>query len=171
MAAAALLLGLALAAQRAGAGMGACYDGAGRPQRCLPVFENAAFGRRAEASHTCGSPPEDFCPHVGARRAGAQCQRCDAADPRLHHNASYLTDFHSQDESTWWQSPSMAFGVQYPNSVNITLRLGKRGRPPPPCSRPILGRGRGPGACAPWARLRHPERARERDLRPEEPEG
>ncbi|KAM4847896.1 laminin subunit gamma-3 isoform 1-T1 [Urocitellus parryii] len=125
MAAAALLLGLALAAPRAGAGMGACYDGAGRPQRCLPVFENAAFGRLAEASHTCGSPPEDFCPHVGARRAGAQCQRCDAADPRLHHNASYLTDFHSQDESTWWQSPSMAFGVQYPNSVNITLRLGK----------------------------------------------
>ncbi|XP_028353183.1 laminin subunit gamma-3 [Physeter macrocephalus] len=123
---AALLLGLALLAPRAaGAGMGACYDGAGRPQRCLPVFENAAFGRLAEASHTCGRPPEDFCPHVGAQGAGAQCQRCDAADPERHHNASYLTDFHSQDDSTWWQSPSVAFGVQYPTSVNITLNLGK----------------------------------------------
>lgn len=150
MAAAALLAGLALLALRgAGAGTGACYDGAGRAQRCLPVFENAAFGRLAQASHTCGSPPEDFCPHVGAPGgAWAQCQRCDAGDPARHHNSSYLTDFHSQDDSTWWQSPSMAFGVQYPTSVNITLRLGKRGFQAPPLSgprpHPIAGRDRRP---------------------------
>uniref|UniRef100_A0A8B9ZF43 Laminin subunit gamma-3 n=1 Tax=Anas platyrhynchos TaxID=8839 RepID=A0A8B9ZF43_ANAPL len=106
-------------------GSPACYDPRGLPRHCMPVFENAAFGRAAWATNTCGSPPEDYCQQMGARHASQLCQRCDAADPRLHHNASLLTDFHSQEESTWWQSQSMAFGIQHPNSVNITLRLGK----------------------------------------------
>ncbi|NXK10373.1 LAMC3 protein, partial [Herpetotheres cachinnans] len=114
-------LGLGLGA----GGSPACQDPQGQPRRCMPVFENAAFGRAARATNTCGSPPEDYCLQMGARHASALCHRCDATDPRLHHNASFLTDFHSQEESTWWQSQSMAFGIQHPNSVNITLHLGK----------------------------------------------
>ncbi|KAM7033792.1 laminin subunit gamma-3 isoform 1-T1 [Acridotheres tristis] len=115
------LLGLGLGA----GGSSSCWDPRGQPRRCMPVFENAAFGRAVLATNTCGSPPEDYCLHMGAQHASALCHRCDASDPRRHHNASFLTDFHSQEESTWWQSQSMAFGIQYPNSVNITLHLGK----------------------------------------------
>ncbi|NXJ87875.1 LAMC3 protein, partial [Corythaixoides concolor] len=116
-----VLLGLGLGT----GGSSACRDARGQPRRCMPVFENAAFGRAAQATNTCGSPPEEYCLQMGARHASALCHRCDATDPRHHHNASFLTDFHSQEESTWWQSQSMAFGIQHPNSVNITLHLGK----------------------------------------------
>lgn len=115
------LLWLALGA----GGSSSCWDPRGQPRRCMPVFENAAFGRAAQATNTCGSPPEEYCLQMGARHTSALCHRCDASDARHHHNASFLTDFHSQEESTWWQSQSMAFGIQHPNSVNITLHLGK----------------------------------------------
>ncbi|XP_074149992.1 laminin subunit gamma-3 [Sminthopsis crassicaudata] len=118
-------LGILLCLALAHGGMDACYDEQGRPQRCLPVFENAAFGRQAQVTNTCGSPPEEYCLQMGAPGDTQLCHRCDARHPDHSHNASYLTDFHSQEESTWWQSQSMAFGIQYPNSVNITLQLGK----------------------------------------------
>ncbi|XP_026541517.1 laminin subunit gamma-3 [Notechis scutatus] len=105
--------------------MDVCYNSQGRAQRCMPIFENAAFGRQAQASNTCGWPPETYCLQMGTRESSTLCHRCDGGDPLLSHNASYLTDFHSQEEPTWWQSQSMAFGVQHPTSVNITLHLGK----------------------------------------------
>ena len=103
--------------------MDSCYDDdGGRPSRCMPKFENAAFNRSVLVSNACGAPPEDYCMQTGSTRL---CHRCDAADPEHSHGARLLTDFHADQEPTWWQSQSMFYGVQHPNSVNITLHLGK----------------------------------------------
>ncbi|XP_068190889.1 laminin subunit gamma-3 [Antennarius striatus] len=104
------------------AAMDSCYDEEGIPSRCMPKFENVAFNRTVVASNVCGSPPEDYCMQTGSTRS---CHYCDASDPDLNHNASLLTDFHRNEESTWWQSQSMFYGIQHPNSVNLTLHLGK----------------------------------------------
>ncbi|XP_059214275.1 laminin subunit gamma-3 [Centropristis striata] len=100
------------------AAMDSCLDGS----RCMPKFENIAFNRTVVASNACGSPKEDYCMQTGSTRS---CHYCDASDPDLSHNASLLTDFNRNEESTWWQSQSMFYGIQHPNSVNLTLHLGK----------------------------------------------
>lgn len=104
------------------AAMDSCYDGEDAPSRCMPKFENIAFNRTVVASNVCGSPPEEYCMQTGSTRS---CHLCDASDPELSHNASLLTDFHRNEENTWWQSQSMFYGIQHPNSVNLTLHLGK----------------------------------------------
>lgn len=104
------------------AAMDSCYDEEGTMSRCLPKFENIAFNRTVEVSNVCGSPAEEYCMHTGSTRS---CHHCDASDPELSHNASLLTDFNRNEEPTWWQSQSMYFNIQHPNSVNLTLRLGK----------------------------------------------
>ncbi|KAF3849317.1 hypothetical protein F7725_015814, partial [Dissostichus mawsoni] len=102
------------------AAMDSCLDEEGAPSRCMPKFENIAFNRTVVVSNVCGSPPEDYCMQTGSTRS---CHHCDASYPELSHNASLLTDFHMDKERTWWQSQSMFYGVQHPNSVNITLHL------------------------------------------------
>ena len=102
-----------------------CYNLTGQVQQCQPEFENVAARASVETSDTCGTPPEDFCVQTGATGFTKSCHVCDSTDPMKSHNASSMTD--SLGSKSWWQSRSMHTGpVQFPNSVNITVRLGER---------------------------------------------
>lgn len=106
-----------------------CYsdDEETLPRHCQPPFENIAFQKDIEASNTCGQErPESYCVQTGASGATQTCGVCDSKDPTTTHDSRLLTDFNNINKITWWQSQSMLDGeVQSPNSINLTLHLGK----------------------------------------------
>lgn len=91
-------------------------------QRCIPEFENAAFGLEVEATNTCGqNGPVEYCVLSSTTFLKYGCDYCNSPQ---EHGPYYMTDF-SSTNSTWWQSETMYENIQHPNQVNITLHFGK----------------------------------------------
>eukprot|EP00092_Neocalanus_flemingeri_P012243 GFUD01013199.1.p1 GENE.GFUD01013199.1~~GFUD01013199.1.p1 ORF type:complete len:1692 (+),score=371.26 GFUD01013199.1:452-5527(+) len=101
-----------------------------RPMRCMPPFKNVISNAHVQVDPpemTCGiRQSAQYCLQTGGYYR--ECQICDAYDSKQgearSHNASYLTDIHTDQNQTSWQSVTMDENVHM-NLVNLTINMRK----------------------------------------------
>ena len=95
-----------------------CKTDSGEAQRCMPVFENIAYGRNIEANNTCGlNGAQVYC-----RQPYKICEVCSNLDPGNRHPAELMTDTDFGQTPTWWQSETL---LDSNKPVYLTLNLYK----------------------------------------------
>uniref|UniRef100_A0A914N519 Uncharacterized protein n=1 Tax=Meloidogyne incognita TaxID=6306 RepID=A0A914N519_MELIC len=102
-----------------------CYQNNNKnfPQKCFPHFINVVYNLNFEVTNTCGIySPTNFCMQTG-QRSNKYCDVCDINIPQKAHLPKYLTD---SENSTFWQSETMAEGIKYPQTINLTINLNKQ---------------------------------------------
>ncbi len=102
-----------------------CYDTFNRPIRCDPEFVNAAYNKTVIASNTCGNTETEYCLQTNRQSDYEICDVCISGRPEKSHPPEYMNDYKNTAGLTWWQSDTMEYNIQYPNSVNITIHLGR----------------------------------------------
>ena len=99
-------------------------DDLSKAVRCMPPFKNVISNSPvtvSPAERTCGLIHKaEYCAQTGGYYK--ECQLCDASSPELHHNATYLTDIHTDLNQTSWLSVTMNEGV-HEGPVNLTVNL------------------------------------------------
>lgn len=109
-----------------------CYDlNTGKAVRCYPEFINAAHSQPVIVTNTCGELESEFCVQTNIYASNdygdnrlSKCDVCDAKRRDKSHPAEFLTDYNVKSNLTWWQSDTMEYNIQHPNTINLTLHLG-----------------------------------------------
>lgn len=91
-----------------------------RAVKCVPDFQNVAFGREVEASSTCGAHPTRHC---RPRQNMNELQNCFICDSRRQYPTVHLTDLNNQNNETCWVSN---IAKDADSNVTLTLSLGKK---------------------------------------------
>ena len=112
-----------------------CYDKlTGQAQRCIPSFENVAFGKLVQASSTCGQTPMTYCVQSsGLNRnfrssmggsAGSYCDKCDENVDSSVRDSKYLTDAEANNSTCWVSAP--IYDPTQTSNLTLQISFGKK---------------------------------------------